>query len=677
MSMVGGTARRARQRASAALRHVTGAGRLLVRLSAMLIVIAAAGVVAVIWQLREDAASDARRESANLSLMVSEQTARAVQAIDIVLKGVMEKVDQFDWRTPDEYRRVIASEHTNEWLRRQLTQIPQAESLSVIGADGYLSNSTRRFPANGLYLGDREYFRHVAEHADAGLFISAPVRNRITGTWTIYVARRLEGPDKAFLGLVVAAVELAWFDRLFQNIHLSRNERLFLMRNDGVSLVRYPAAEDRIGRKLADSSPWYEVIARGGGHYDSPGTYSGAPSLGTVSLVGAYPLSVNVLITYEAIFARWRAQAFTLGLGATVLLGCGVMLMLAVRRQMAKLRRSQRNIQVRSARMAAISRELRESKDLVLRRTDDFETTLQSMDQGIFLVDRHGAVTVYNQRALELLSLPDELLRRQPTFAEVLAYQWHENEVRMEDLSFVEFIRARSNFQDSYVGELVRPDGRVLEVRSAPTPSGGAVRIYTDVTARTVAERRVKFLAQYDGLTRLVNRAHFGDRLAQCLDQARAAGERLAVMYVDLDGFKEVNDEYGHPAGDALLVQVADRMRMVTRRADVVGRFGGDEFAVVLPALDDTATAVAMAERLIVEINRPFPVQGTSVLVGASIGIAVFPTHGTEPEQILKHADMALYAAKRSGKNAVRVFSGQDAQLVPVSDRVEHALRAS
>jgi hypothetical protein len=360
------------------------AGGWLLRLSAMLIVLAGSGVGAVIWQLREEAGEDARRDSANLSIMLAEQTARAVQGIDIVLQAVMEDIDKHDWRTPGEFRRVIATERVHARLRQQLAQIPQADALSVIGADGYLTTTTRMWPMGELYLGDRDYFRHFADGGGKDIFFGQPVRNRVTDTWTIYVARRLTGPEGEFLGLVVAAVGLEWFDRVFGTINLKRDERLFLFRQDGLSLARYPAAPERVGRKLPDSSPWYGVVARGGGNYDSPGSFSGQPSLAAVSPVGAYPLFLSVLISYDAIYARWRSQATMLGSGAAILLGCAIVLMLSVRRQVQSLRQSQRTIQVRNARLAAISRELRESKDLVLRRPPISRPRLKAWTRGFF-----------------------------------------------------------------------------------------------------------------------------------------------------------------------------------------------------------------------------------------------------------------------------------------------------
>lgn len=177
-----------------------------------------------------------------------------------------------------------------------------------------------------------------------------------------------------------------------------------------------------------------------------------------------------------------------------------------------------------------------------------------------------------------------------------------------------------------------------------------------DVTARREAEAKVRHMALHDALTGLPNRTLFRDRLDQAINHARRARTCFAVLACDLDRFKAVNDSLGHPAGDALLCVVAERMRTVLRPYDTLARFGGDEFAIVLAYLDAASDAGDIAERLIAAVSDPINLDGQSVEVGVSIGVAIAMSSDRDPDQLFKHADIALYEAKAAGRNTHREF---------------------
>ena len=226
-----------------------------------------------------------------------------------------------------------------------------------------------------------------------------------------------------------------------------------------------------------------------------------------------------------------------------------------------------------------------------------------------------------------------------------------------EDGSFEVFARKRMVVDRPHTQELKRPDGRVLEVRSIPVATGGFVRTYTDITLRKTAEEKVHYLAHHDDLTRLVNRMAFRERLQQAMGMARASGRGLAVQYLDLDHFKQINDTRGHDTGDRVLAEAAQRMRAAVRTVDTVARLGGDEFAIVLPFLDGEEAAAQLATRLVGCLSEPYRVAEESLSIGVSIGIAVFPRDGLAVDTLLQRADAALYDAKRAGRNTFRFFS--------------------
>jgi diguanylate cyclase (GGDEF)-like protein len=168
------------------------------------------------------------------------------------------------------------------------------------------------------------------------------------------------------------------------------------------------------------------------------------------------------------------------------------------------------------------------------------------------------------------------------------------------------------------------------------------------------AQRRVEYMAHYDSVTGLPNRVLLADRLAQEMARARRASESFAVLLFDLDGFKAVNDTWGHAAGDLVLVQVGERVRRCVRASDTVGRLGGDEFLAILPQTS-LEGAVGVAEKLREALREPYTLEGAQCSLTVSVGVSLFPDHGDDPEALQRAADAALYRAKREGKNRTLV----------------------
>jgi diguanylate cyclase (GGDEF)-like protein/PAS domain S-box-containing protein len=177
------------------------------------------------------------------------------------------------------------------------------------------------------------------------------------------------------------------------------------------------------------------------------------------------------------------------------------------------------------------------------------------------------------------------------------------------------------------------------------------VAIFSDITAEKDSEERLEYLAHYDQLTKLPNRILFNDRLKQALAQARRNRGQVAIMFLDLDGFKAVNDSLGHNAGDALLLQVAQRLTASLRATDTVARFGGDEFTIVLPSVDSEESVIRIATKIGKEIAKPFSLDADEANITTSIGISLYPDDSDEPQQLIQYADNAMYHAKRHGKN--------------------------
>jgi diguanylate cyclase (GGDEF)-like protein len=180
--------------------------------------------------------------------------------------------------------------------------------------------------------------------------------------------------------------------------------------------------------------------------------------------------------------------------------------------------------------------------------------------------------------------------------------------------------------------------------------------ISTDISKRKEAEEHLQHMAQFDALTHLPNRALFNDRLRQAIAAALRNRKRLALMFIDLDKFKPVNDTFGHGVGDLLLQEVALRIQDCLRESDTAARVGGDEFVILLPSIETQGDAGKVGEKIRHSLNQPFELAGHTLTIGSSIGVAVYPEHGREEKLLVKSADIAMYHAKKNGRNNVKIY---------------------
>jgi diguanylate cyclase (GGDEF)-like protein len=283
------------------------------------------------------------------------------------------------------------------------------------------------------------------------------------------------------------------------------------------------------------------------------------------------------------------------------------------------------------------------------------------MHQGLITIDAEGRVGLCNPRAIEMLDLPEGLIASRPPLDAVPPLQWVAAEINLDSPELAYSSQARA-LPRSREREL--PNGLIVDVGFVPLAGrDGWVVTCQDITARQRAEQQVAFMARHDALTRLPNRVMFCERIEQAIAQTDRAIS-AAVLFLDLDHFKAVNDTLGHPVGDRLLCAVADRLDSCVRQVDTIARFGGDEFAVIQVGPERVEDVAVLAQRISDVLSAPYEVDGHQVIIGVSIGIALVPTDGSDPDKLLKNADIALYRAKAEGRGVFRLFEpAMDAHL--------------
>jgi diguanylate cyclase (GGDEF)-like protein len=287
---------------------------------------------------------------------------------------------------------------------------------------------------------------------------------------------------------------------------------------------------------------------------------------------------------------------------------------------------------------------------------------VNNIPQGLVLYDASARIIICNQRYIEMFGLSPEVVKQGCTMQRLIS---HRKETGSFDGDVDEFCDAI--IRNVSLGKGTRqlteaPGGRAIEIVNQPLKGGGWVATIEDITQRTRADEKIAHMAHYDALTDLPNRLLFRERLEQALKAIRP-GERLAVMYIDIDEFKSINDALGHPIGDELLQGVADRLRGCLKETDVAARLGGDEFAVIQTAIKSQSETAHLVDCIHAAIRAPFECTGHLITTDASIGIALAPGDGLDIDQLLKNADLALYGAKGDGRRTYRFFeAGMDAR---------------
>ena len=305
-----------------------------------------------------------------------------------------------------------------------------------------------------------------------------------------------------------------------------------------------------------------------------------------------------------------------------------------------------------------------------------FDAALNNMSQGLCMLDSSLHVIVCNRRYIEMYGLSPDVVKPGISMRAIMEHSCdlgiHPNTTAAKLYAdYVERLREGEHTLHRHLS-----DGRIIKLNHKRMEHGGWVVTYEDVTERHKAQARVAHMARHDSLTDLPNRTLFREKMSEGLNQVAIAGGAMAVLCVDLDNFKTVNDRLGHAAGDRLLRWVAMRLKENVGEHDTVARLGGDEFAI-LQRGPQPQSAEKLARRLVEIIGRPPPLESQSIHIGVSIGIAVAPDHGLDADELMKCADLALYQAKAKGRGAYQLFEPEMEEQARSRHALEHDLRGA
>ena len=583
-----------------------------------------------IWHARVEATERYEIEASNLAHALAVQVGHMMQITDLLLSDVTESAD-------DAPGRPFPRESQLRRVQRLQALAPDFLTLMLADRTGHLEEGGGGvLPGQAVPDAARPAWFVAVRDSSSALVIGRPVTARDGRSWLLPIGRRLTGADGQFDGEAVALWSMERFGDTLDMIPTTQNGMFNLVRDDGALLFRKAGTPSpNVGSFNIPAAALRLMLAGGEGQYDQALGMDGHSRRVTFVTLPRYGLIVQVGQPLEDVLADWRRSALVL---------------LAVLAAVLTLAGGLGRLQMRQVRRHAGDRQdlQRVAADLHASEAR-YRLLAENASDMIVELDLEGRRTYVSPGSRAVLGYDPHELTGVSTF----------NFVHPEDIAMV---RARMAAVASGAGDIratnrcIHKNGHVVwietSLRLVRDPQTGRpkqiVSVVRDITARKLDEMRIRQLAVSDVLTGLANRRLFIEALEQAL-RAAAADDQCAVLFIDLDKFKPVNDLHGHSAGDAILQRVAGRLQVLAPPDAVVGRLGGDEFAVLLNGAAQAERAQALAEQIVADMTTPIQLADHRVELGASIGIAISPRDAGDAEALLRLADIAMYVAKRGG----------------------------
>ena len=592
-----------------------------------------ASLLTVIFgQTRESALAQAQAGLDGTAYVLNRQIAQTFAKIDVVLRLVARDYPRFS---------ALPGAAANAELKALLDTIPESQSLRIVDATGRF-----RFDASGslpqVDISDRAYFRQHQSDPKSGLVFSEPIFARITSNWVITLSRRLNNPDGSFAGHVQAAINAEDFSRLFAGINRPAAEEIIML--------------DRQRRVVAHTA--LEPAALGQAYEDLPALETDDGKLFSREAVGDYPFDIIVISSRDEALKTWREKILAYGISIFFLMLLLVVLLYFWSRNYNQA------CTIASALSQAFDDAEHQAREL-----------LDSVPDPAWLRDRNGVFVAVNAAYLRFCG---------KSRAEVIGKKVYD----VWPARMAAIFSARD--------EQILASGEAIQAEGSHPTAGGTMRHYEyeltplhdksgdisgvagfarDVTERQEAADRILFLLGHDTLTTLPNRLALQSTMAHAVAEGRSRNTLIALLLLDLDHFKGLNDTLGPGVGDRILFEVAGRLKESVQEKNTVSRQSGDEFAILINDCGNVSMVALIAERLLASIRRPLLLDGHDIALSACIGISIYPEDGDDVEALLKNADTALHAAKAVGRDSYRFFEAEMNSVIGERLRLEHDLR--
>ena len=619
-----------------------------------LVIVLIGAIAAFTAYLKATQIDNSARAARSLATMLADETDRSIQSVSLIIARVAARLEAAGVDTPSSLEQAAGAVEFRAFLNDRVAEDASLDTIYVVSAtEPAFAREASRRTIMAIHAWDQ--VRALRDAGPDGIYLSSPFRSRATGAWQLSLTKRVSSKNGDFLGVVSGVINLSSFSDLLGKLALGEHASLSVIRDDGEIIACFPTRELSLGSELARTPLFTNFISqKRDGMTRQVSDVDRLERMFAVVNSDKFPVASVVAVAMNDVLAAWRFQAQALELGAAVIAAVILLgaVLLAMRVEQLAEAREREAVQAQAAVQYA-----------------RFNNAMDNIVQGLAMYNRNGGLIVCNRRYAEIYGLPLDLAnRRVKTGAPSAA---------SDPSRFGEPIERPRKDRDGSVLVLSKlPDGRLIAQRKKALADGGWVSTHEDVTAHREAEDKIKVMATHDALTGLLNRFGFKQRLEQCLAEAQRRTGRFALLYLDLDRFKRVNDTLGHPVGDRLLQAVAARMTGVVRKSDATARLGGDEFAVIQRISVAPRDAMRLAERLVAALAAPYDIDGVRIEIGTSIGIALTPDDSVDADDILRLADLALYHSK-ADRGSYHFFQTEMDQEFRSKRQLEDDLKAA
>ncbi len=595
-----------------------------------------------ISQSRVKYGDNAAVETQNLAQLLEHDITDSMHSIDLKLQLLVNEKEL-------QLRSGSRDERSLERLTTQLQfASPDLAALRVADVQGLVTLGIDTPVAGSESIAERDYFLKLRDQAASGLVVSTPVAGRISGAWSINLARGIRRADGSFAGVAFAVVPLSRFTRDYAALATGPGGSFTLFDSEQRIIVRSlgdKIDESVIGKKFNLSA--LQALLESGrteGYYTKASAVDGIERVFFYRQINSFPLSISVGRATHDYLAPWRIEVLKTAVLTALFVLSTLFLFLFIRRAWR-------------LQLAAVEALNRANQTLLVEQNFS-QAVFESSPFAMYVRDHKGFVKHLNPAAERLFGWSEaELMGKTlPT-------------VPIDKIKESESFRLRVLNGESillYETQRKKRDGTLFDLSNTSTPlrhhSGeidGFLTIALDITDRKASESQIEFLAYRDVLTGLPNRLLLLDRFHQAVAHADRSGGQVALLFLDLDSFKTINDSLGHAVGDALLIGVAERLAQCVRGGDTISRQGGDEFMIVLADLRGREAITPVLRMIRERLHTVFELDGHKLTTSASIGVSIYPIDGKDFETLLKKSDTAMYRAKEGGNEHYRYFDEQ------------------